>query len=176
MENLKYPIGPFDHENEIQDSEIEKLISQIEVIPSELRKIVASLSLEQLNTPYRPGGWQVGQVIHHLVDSHMNAYFRFNLALTENSPIIKPYKENLWAELPYKKYQNVPDSLNLLEGIHSLLALLMRSMKRQDFDKTFFHPENKRVYSLRKALALYAWHGKHHLAHINKLIERNFDR
>ena len=107
MENLKYPIGPFDHENEIQDSEIEKLISQIEVIPSELRKIVASLSLEQLNTPYRPGGWQVGQVIHHLVDSHMNAYFRFNLALTENSPIIKPYKENLWAELPYKKYQNV---------------------------------------------------------------------
>lgn len=177
MEHLKYPIGKFNYETEILDSEINSLISEIENLPTDLKKVVDTLNEEQLNIPYRPGGWTVKQVIHHLVDSHMNAYIRFNLVLTEESPTIKPYKENLWAELPYKNSQSINNSLQLIALIHTNWVLLLRSVTINDFNKkSYIHPEYNRVYTLKKALGTYAWHGKHHLAHITSLIKRNFDK
>ena len=175
MEHLKYPIGKFDPEKVILDSEIPHLVHQLKELPQQLKKVTKNLSSEQLETPYRPGGWKVKQLVHHLADSHLNAYIRFNLALTEDSPTIKPYKENLWAEMTYKNKQSIEDSLLLLELIHRNWVHLLEAMKTDEFERTYIHPEYGRVYSLRQALGNYAWHGEHHLAHITKLIERNFD-
>ncbi|MCC6372783.1 MAG: putative metal-dependent hydrolase [Bacteroidia bacterium] len=174
MEHLKYPIGKFNPEIEIKDEHIQELITEIKNFPYQLKEVVLTLNSQQLETPYRPDGWQVRQVVHHLADSHMNAYIRFNLSLTEENPTIKPYKENLWADLSYKQLQNITDSLVLLEIIHRNWVLLLQSMTSADFNRTYTHPEYKRVYSLRSALGSYAWHGKHHLAQITALIERDF--
>ena len=128
-------------------------------------------SKEQLDTPYRPGGWTVRQVVHHLPDSHMNAYVRFRLALTENEPTIKPYEQQLWAELPDAKTADIEMSLKLFEGLHQRWVLLLRSMKPEDFHRKYIHPESG-VNVLDNVLQLYAWHGKHHVAHITSLRKR----
>lgn len=175
MDTLKYPIGRFDFEKPIANSEIKKLVQDIEMLPADLKLTVSGFNDSQFDTAYRPGGWTVRQVIHHLADSHLNAYIRFNLALTEEAPTIKPYKENLWAELAYKKQQSLPDSLMLLELIHKNWVLLLNNMSSSDFNRTYIHPEYGRVYTLLQALGSYAWHGKHHLAHISGLIDRDFD-
>lgn len=175
MLHLQYPIGKFDFEKEVTDTDIAALISNIESLPQRLSQVVRQLTAGQLEIPYRPGGWKVKQVVHHLADSHMNAYIRLNLALTENSPNIKPYAENKWAELSYKENMPAETSLQMLALLHRNMVTLFRSLESKQFDLTYIHPEYNRIYSLRKALALYAWHGEHHLAHITGLIQRNFD-
>lgn len=170
MNDLKYPIGHFNNDKEINGGVIESWINVIENTPFFLREAIMDLNDEQLDTSYRPGGWSVRQVVHHLPDSHLNSYIRFKLALTEDNPTIKPYKEDKWAELPDSKLP-VEVSLKLLEGLHSRWVSLLQSLSPNDLEKTFFHPESGKV-SLGFTIGLYAWHCQHHLAHITSLRER----
>jgi uncharacterized damage-inducible protein DinB len=169
--DLQYPIGKFQWEGAITNEQREQLIAQIEQAPVQLRQAVAGLSQEQVNTPYRPNGWTVRQVVHHLPDSHMNTYIRFRLALTEDEPTIKPYDQERWAVLEDARTAPLELSLSLLESLHRRWVILMRSLRAQDFARTFRHPEMG-VVSLDKYLALVAWHGRHHIAHITSLRER----
>jgi uncharacterized damage-inducible protein DinB len=146
-------------------------MAEIAEAPANLSAAIAGLNDEQLNTPYRDGGWTVRQVIHHVPDSHMNAYIRFKLALTEVEPTIKPYDEAAWAELSDTRNTPIEVSLTLLESLHARWVVLLQSMTDADFQKQFRHPE-RGVVTLEMNLAMYAWHGKHHAAHITSLRER----
>ena len=168
--DLRYPIGTFQYEGEISREVISKWIREIEELPDLLRVAVKDLDENQLDTAYRPNGWTVRQVIHHLADSHMNAYIRLKLALTEDSPFVKTYDETAWAELA--DYQlPVEGSLLILEGLHKRWADLLRNVNLTDLQRTFTHPELGEVL-LYKNIGMYAWHGKHHLAHITSLLKR----
>ena len=171
MTDLRYPIGKFTYDGPLTEDRKRGLIEEIAKTPANLRSAAKGLSNEQLDTPYRPGGWTVRQVVHHLPDSHMNSYVRFKLALTEVDPTIKPYAEDRWAELADTKATPIDVSLTLLESLHSRWVLLLRSLQPQDFARTFRHPEMG-VLNLDKYLALVAWHGRHHIAHITSLRER----
>jgi len=172
IENLKYPIGKFSMPKEFSAALTGQWIRSIEELPGKLRSAVNNLNDQQLDTPYRDGGWTVRQVIHHLPDSHMNAYIRFKLALTEETPVIKPYFEDRWAQLPDGKIAPVAISLSLLEALHQRWVLLLKSMSEDDLKKKYHHPESHKDWELRNVLALYAWHGNHHLAHITSLLVR----
>jgi uncharacterized damage-inducible protein DinB len=148
-----------------------RAIESVAATPARLRDAVRGLTAEQIETPYRPGGWTVRQVIHHVPDSHLNAYCRFKLALTENEPTIKPYDEAQWALLPDVKAVPIETSLALLEAVHERWVAILRAMKPSDFERTLIHPEAGRQ-SLDQVLALYAWHGPHHTAHVTALRER----
>ncbi len=171
MSDLRYPIGKFNHEGELAEDARRRAMDDIEAAPARLRAAVEGLSPEQLDTPYRPDGWTVRQVVHHLADSHLNAYTRFKLALTEEEPTVKPYDETRWAELSDARTAPVEISLALLESLHRRWVLLLRSLAPADFARRFRHLELG-VMSLDKNLALYAWHGRHHVAHITSLRER----
>lgn len=171
MEDLSYPIGKFRPEPELTEATIHKLIDDVAAAPAALRAAVNGLSKAQLDTPYRPGGWTVCQVVHHLPDSHINAYVRFRLALTENEPTIKPYEQQLWAELADAKTADIEMSLRLFEGLHQRWVTLLRSMKPEDFHRKYVHPESG-INALNSVLQLYAWHGRHHVAHITSLRNR----
>ena len=168
--DLKYPIGTFQFDGEMTRNVINKWINEIEALPALLRDAVKNLNDEQLNTAYRSGGWTVRQVIHHLVDSHINAYVRFKLALTEEKPIIKPYDETKWAELSDYNLPIEP-SLLLLETLHKRWTSLLRSLTPANMENSFIHPDSGEV-SVGKNIGIYAWHGKHHLAHITSLCNR----
>jgi len=168
LDLLRYPIGKFVAPNEITKDDINNWIEEIGNLPSELKDAVNLLKPEQLDTPYRPGGWTLRQVVHHLADSHMNSYIRFKLAISEDTPTIKPYMEEKWAELEDAKNGAVEISLNLLQSLHSRWVLFLRSLTEEDFEKGFIHPEHGRKMLLKQALAMYAWHGKHHLNHLLK--------
>ncbi|MGD6879634.1 YfiT family bacillithiol transferase [Bacillus infantis] len=168
--DLKYPIGNFQFDGEITNSVTRDWIDEIENLPRLLRDAVKDLDDKQLDTPYRPGGWTVRQVIHHLADSHMNAYVRFKLALTETKPVIKPYDETKWAELSDYKLP-IDISLTLLEALHKRWTDLLRSLSPADLEKTFIHPDSGEV-TVGKNIGIYAWHGRHHLAHITSLCDR----
>lgn len=168
--DLRYPVGTFKHDGEITYDEVQKWINEIENAPNSLREAVKGLEEEQLNTPYRQGGWTVRQVVHHIVDSHINSYCRFKLALTEEQPVIRPYKEDKWAELCDSELP-VEVSLVLLENLHQRWVYLLRSLSPSDLEKTYFHPESG-VIPLGLNIGLYAWHGRHHIAHITSLRER----
>lgn len=172
LETLRYPIGKFKFPEQISAEEISAMIKTIEDLPSALRKSVSNMSEEQLATPYRDGGWTVRQVVHHLFDSHSNAYLRMKLAMTEDNPTIKPYKEALWAELEDGKNAPVELGLTLLEFLHKRWVIFMCSFKETDLQRTFFHPESKRIQTIAQTIALYAWHSRHHLAHITELKSR----
>jgi uncharacterized damage-inducible protein DinB len=169
--DLRYPIGKFHLEGEITDSLRREFIRQIEDAPEQLRKAVENLNDDQFNTPYRAEGWTVRQVVHHLPDSHMNSYIRFKLALTEYSPRVKTYDEAEWAKLKDSSLTPVSVSLNLFEALHKRWAVLLKSLSASDLQRTFSHPEHGLI-SLDRTLALYAWHGRHHIAHITSLRER----
>jgi uncharacterized damage-inducible protein DinB len=171
MTDLRYPIGRAEMEKELTPEQRGELIDRIEETPVRLRDAVAGLSAEQLDTPYRPGGWTVRQLVHHVPDSHLNAYTRFKLALTEDEPAIKTYEEGRWAELPDSRSVPVEVSLALLESLHRRWVALLRALPAADFHKSLRHPEWG-VINLDQLLGLYAWHGQHHVAHVTSLRER----
>ncbi|OXA86535.1 YfiT family bacillithiol transferase [Flavobacterium hercynium] len=169
LEKLKYPIGKFEFPKEYSPEYISDKIREIESFPTRLKQETIHLTDEQLNTPYRPEGWTVRQVIHHCAESHMNCYIRIKWALTENNPIIKPYDETLWSELPDNLKMPIQPTLTLLEGLHLRLAYIMRNLSDEDLEKSFIHPENNSEYKIKQLIGTYAWHGNHHLAHITSL-------
>jgi uncharacterized damage-inducible protein DinB len=169
--DLRYPIGKFQKVDPLTDVERRAAIDAIAETPEKLRAAIRGFNEQQLDTPYRPGGWTVRQVVHHLSDSHMNSYVRFKLALTENEPTIKPYDEALWAKLEDSKAPVEP-SLLLLENLHKRWVVLLSSLARSDWQRKFRHPE-RGTMTLDENLQLYAWHGRHHVAHITSLRERN---
>jgi len=171
MSDLRYPIGRFAPPAEYSSELRARFIDDIAALPAQLRGAVQSLNSAQMQTPYREGGWTVAQVVHHLPDSHVNAYVRLRLALTEDSPTIKPYNEGFWAELIDATSPDVAASLALIEGLHQRWTVLLRSLRAEDLSRTFIHPQQGAV-PLDRQLALYAWHGRHHVAHITALRER----
>jgi len=171
MSDPRYPIGEFSYSGSLSADDKKKFLDDIEQTPARLRAAVAGLSEQQLDTPYRDGGWTVRQVVHHVPDSHLNSYVRFKLALTEDNPTIKTYMENLWAELPEAKTAPIEVSLTLLETLHHRWMLFLRNLKPEDWKRAFRHPELG-LMGLDKTLALYAWHGRHHVAHVTRLRER----
>jgi uncharacterized damage-inducible protein DinB len=171
MPDPRYPIGPFTPEPNPTPETRARHIEEIAALPAKMRAAVRGLNPQQLDTPYREGGWTVKQVAHHLPDSHMNAYIRFKLALTENVPTIKPYEEAAWARLKDSEITSVEVSLNLLEALHIRWVNLLHAMKSEDFIRKLNHPESG-VQTLDRVLSLYSWHGNHHLGHITSLRER----
>lgn len=170
-EQLRYPIGKFIMPDVMTHHTIQTWIGDLDELPLRLRNAVSGLSDEQLDTPYRPDGWTVRQVISHLADGHMNAYTRTKLSLTEDEPVIKPYEEDLWANLPDISC-SVEPSLGILESLHAKWVYLLRKLTPADLDRKYIHPAQGKAFTLKYLLGLYAWHGKHHLAHITALKER----
>jgi DinB superfamily len=172
LEELRYPIGQFGYRG-LQTAEQRRgCIERIDAAPRLVRRAVEGLSDPQLDTPYRDGGWTVRQVVHHLPDSHLNAYARFRLAITEPTPTIRPYLEHRWAELPDARTAPAELSLSLLEALHRRWVLLLRSFGSAEWELRYMHPEHGREWTLDEALAMYAWHGEHHTAHITGLRTR----
>jgi len=171
MSDPRFPIGKFHYEGQVSEEQKQAYLDDIAQTPSNLRAAVKGLSDSQFDTPYRPGGWTIRQVVHHVPDSHMNSYVRFKLALTEDEPTIKPYAEDRWAELADNKSTPVEVSLIMLDSLHDRWVRLLRSLTPEDWKRTFRHPDLGPM-TLEKTLALYAWHGKHHVAHITELRKR----
>lgn len=169
-EQLKYPIGKFIVPVTYTNEDIRGWINDIKELPGKLRQTIITLNETQLDTPYRPGGWTLRQVVHHVADSHLNAMIRFKWALTEDQPTIKAYKQSDWALLPDYRLPVEP-SLKLLEGLHQRLVALFESFTEDDWDRSFIHPETGATITLKRNLALYAWHSKHHLAHITETMK-----
>ncbi|MDB5260768.1 MAG: hydrolase [Adhaeribacter sp.] len=164
----RYPLGKFDGNREINAADIAGFINDLAELPAQLRQAVSGLTETQLDTPYRSGGWTIRQVVHHVADSHLNSYIRFKLALTEDTPTIKPYQEDRWAELADGKTEPVEVSLVLLQALHHRWVVLLNSLTANQWQRTFNHPVSGQT-TLAKAAGLYAWHGKHHVAHITGL-------
>ena len=171
LEQLKYPIGKFEKPETMTKELLSQWIAEIGAFPAQLKAEVTHLDAEQLDSPYRPEGWTIRQVVHHCADSHMNSFIRFKLALTEERPIIKPYREESWAELADGKMPISP-SLVLLDGLHSRWTALLRSLSEEELHRTYIHPEQGQPIPLDVTIGLYAWHGKHHLAHITEAKKR----
>jgi hypothetical protein len=166
--DLRYPVGRFERPQSIDAADRAAFIAIIDSLPAKLRETVSSMTPREIDTAYRPGGWTVRQVVHHLADSHMNSFIRFKLALTEEAPTIKSYDEGAWAELPDTKAVDVGASLDLIAGLHHRWTAMLRAMDEAQFARTFTHPELGRV-PLDVNLALYAWHCRHHLAHVESV-------
>ncbi|HZR56930.1 MAG TPA: putative metal-dependent hydrolase [Terriglobales bacterium] len=172
MSDPRFPIGKFHYEGPPNEEQRRKFIDDIEKAPAAFHAAVRGLSAEQIDTPYREGGWTVRQVVHHIPESHMNAYIRFKLALTEDEPTVKTYMEDRWAELPDTKSTPIEISLALLDSLHERFARMLRVIKPEEWKRSFRHPELG-LMPLEKNLALYAWHGKHHVAHITELRKKS---
>lgn len=170
-QDLRYPIGKFQSKDIFSSDEVKSFINRISLAPGRYEKELSTLSDAQLDTPYREGGWTLRQVVHHVADSHMNAYIRIKWALTENNPIIKAYEEKEWATTPETKAPPAL-SLHLLKALHEKIVLLASQLSEDELTKTFTHPETKRQIRLDQLLGMYAWHGEHHLAHITSLKQR----
>jgi hypothetical protein len=170
--DLRYPIGPYKKRLPITAERIEAQIGDIEAFPMRLREAVRDLNDSQLDTPYRPGGWTVRQVVHHCSDSHMNALIRFKLALTEDKPTIRPYYEERWAELADSKTMAIEPALTLLDGLHARWTCLLRSLTQEDLARKFVHPQHGEEFALDETIGQYAWHCNHHLAHVTELAKR----
>ncbi len=171
MSDPRYPIGPFEPRQQLTAEERRVMIEQIAATPARMRAAIAGLDGAQLDTPYRDGGWTVRQVIHHVPDSHMNAFIRLKLALTEEQPTIKPYDEAAWAKLPDATETPIEVSMTILESVHARWTGLMRAMAEEDFRRTLVHPDHG-VMTVDWLVSMYAWHGRHHVGHITSLRER----
>lgn len=172
LDKLRYPIGKFEHPTQITETILHGYITTIASFPETLRKEVAHLTDAQLDTPYRPGGWTIRQVVHHCADSHMNSHIRLKWALTEDSPVIKAYYEERWAELADSKMMPIESSLKLLEGLHQRWVFVLNSLTTEELEKDFIHPEHGRSIKINENTGLYDWHCRHHLAHITELKKR----
>ena len=172
LEPFRFPIGRFSLPTDITKEDREKWIDNLKSLPQKMRNAAQSLSTEQLNTPYRPEGWTVRQLIHHVVDSHLNSYIRFKWALTEDSPTIKAYNQSDWANLPDSLEGPIEMSLDLLEMVHKRWTWFLDKISDKEWKRTFIHPESGWEVALDSNLALYSWHSDHHLAHITSLIKR----
>lgn len=171
-EDLRYPIGKYVNPLHFSEEDVKSYIHRIDHLPFALRDEISGLIDSQLDTPYRDGGWTVRQVIHHLADSHLNAYCRFKLGMTEELPAIRPYFENLWAQTEDGLHGHPDLSIDLLKSLHFRWVYFLRSLKTNDWQRKIFHPESKKEYDLFQLLAMYAWHGDHHLAQIVSLKRR----
>lgn len=166
MQNLKYPIGQYTYPEHVNEVQLKSWIDSLENFPQQLIAVASTLTEEQLEMCYRPGGWTVRQVIHHVADSHVNAYTRVKLTLTEENPIIRPYHEEIWAELPEAKFGPIEISLAIINAIHRRLVITLRAVDFADFDRKYTHPAANKQLTLSYLVGNYAWHGQHHLAHI----------
>jgi len=173
LERLRYPIGKFIAPNEYSKMYLEQQIAEIATFPEKLKNVVSHLTVEQLDTAYREGGWTVRQVIHHCAESHMNCYIRIKWTLTEDKPVIKYYHEDLWSALEDSLTMPIEPTLSLLEGLHFRLAYIMKNLSETDLEKSFIHPEHANEFKLKEIIGTYAWHGQHHIAHITELKTRN---
>ena len=173
IESLKYPIGKFSMIENPTDANRQQWLNDLASLPGRLESMTATLNEMQLDTPYRPDGWTVRQVVHHLADSHLNAFCRIKLVLTEESPVIKPYHEGEWAKM--KDYYELPidHSIGILRGLHARMVFVLKNMTTSERAKFYVHPQYGKNYPLETVMALYAWHSNHHLAHIESLKKRN---
>jgi len=171
IEALQYPIGKFDMPDVVDEAQIKAWVEDIDALPNQIKAATEGLTREDLDQPYRPGGWTLRQVIHHLPDSHMNAYIRFKLAITEEVPVIRPYEEQLWAETDEAKYGNIKMSVDLLTSLHHRWVIFLSTLKPEDYRRKYIHPAVGKELTLAYMLGSYAWHGKHHLAHITNAIK-----
>lgn len=172
MEQLRYPLGKFKAPEQISDAQINEWIAVLESLPNRLEGMVIGLSEKQLETPYRPGGWTVRQLVHHISDSHHNSYIRFKWALTEDKPVIKPYDEKAWAELFDSRTAPIQMSLDHLRAIHTKLVFLLKGLSKEQLQRKFIHPDGNQESTLAENIGRYAWHSNHHFAHIANLIQR----
>jgi hypothetical protein len=175
IDQLKFPIGKYKVPQEITSSHIEEWISTIEQLPEKLKNLVGKLSDDELDYQYRSEGWRVKQVVHHLADSHMNSFMRFKLIMTEDNPTIRPYQEADWAKTADANKDEIADSMNILEGLHNRWIILLKSLKPNDLERTYFHPEYQKQFTLQWMMGLYSWHCTHHLAHIEQALKLKGD-
>jgi hypothetical protein len=171
MEDPRYPIGKY-IDQPFSEQLLRERLNDIKFLPQHLENAILNLDEAQLATAYREGGWTVKQLVHHVADSHMNAYIRFKLGLTENNPVIKPYDEAAWAEMTDTQHLPINISLTLLHALHSRWYEILKNMSPEDLDRTVFHPEHKKEMTIWYLLGMYAWHSKHHVAHVTNLRER----
>lgn len=171
LEQLKYPIGQFVMPEVFDEKQAEIWISDIEALPNQIKLATENLSDAELNQTYRPDGWTLRQVVHHIPDSHMNAYIRFKQAITEDVPVIRPYYEERWAETEEAKNGDIQMSVNLLNSIHFRLVAFLRTLKIEDYQRKYIHPAQGKELTLANMLGMYSWHGRHHLAHITNTIK-----
>jgi len=172
LEQLKYPIGQFVMPEIFDERQAKIWIAEIENLPRQIKNVTQNLSNEQLNLTYRPNGWTLRQVVHHIPDSHMNAYIRFKQAITEDIPTIRPYYEELWAETEEAKNGAIEMSVALLTSLHQRWVVFLRTLKTADYQRKYIHPTQGKELTLANMLGMYAWHGKHHLAHITNTIAK----
>ncbi|RAJ82127.1 DinB family protein [Chitinophaga dinghuensis] len=172
MEALQYPIGRFQAKVDYTPDELNGFINDIRYLPALLETVIQNMDEAQLQTPYRPDGWTVAQLVHHVADSHLNAYTRLKLALTEDVPTIKVYEEKAWAELPDVFTVPTNVSVTLLHALHARWVACLKAITPEQWERTFYHPEHKKEFNIKTITAMYAWHGLHHVAHITALKER----
>ena len=170
LEKLKFPIGEFIKPEHISEGHIQQWIEEIASFPAHIIRLTENLSTEQINWKYRPGGWKIKQVVHHCADSHMNSIIRFKLALTEDSPTIRPYYEGRWAELIDSQEDNLSHSISLLSGLHHRWVALLKNLTPSELKRAFVHPEHGQRFTLEENIGIYAWHCNHHQAHIEQAI------
>ena len=174
IEQLKYPIGKVEWNENPLISEFNKAIEALERFPNDLKKLTLEFTEEMLQYKYRPGSWNIAQIVHHLADSHLHSYIRLKYAVLENTPTIKSYNEMDWANTFDGKNLNISYSLALLESLHKRYVVFIKSLTKSDFQKKYFHPERNKFYPVGTTLLIYAWHGQHHIAHIKNVIQMKF--
>lgn len=170
LERLKYPIGKFEAPDEISEQDVQTCINELEELPGKLKHLVKDMNEEQLNTPYRPGGWTVRQVVHHIADSHHHSYTRFKWALTENRALIKAYEEKDWSNLFDARTAPIQLSLTYLKALHAKMVYLLRGLSKSDLQKCYTHPDDMSEVTVAENICKYAWHGNHHYNHIKNLV------